>query len=274
MECVVSHSELTFNAQRVLNYLLVSGAEDTSVPDDVCPSGQQVLAYRELVERGLLVKDDRYSGGFTFTLTEAGAATAEQGRKAYRRQVVQQRVLEVVADGGCASTMEITATPGESEFEPEELEAASKALDQWGLITGTAVFGPGLIRPEVTASGYQCLDSGYAPQAFVASRSGSAPAPAASTNFAFHGPVGAVQNGNHNIANVDQSQGSQLSEVLDLLAAARAIANDPATSDAGQTAIESPRHVRRLQLLGRLESWQVLVRRGIPRSSRSARCGW
>ena len=37
---------------------------------------------------------------------------------------------------------------------------------------------------------------------------------------------------------------------------------------------ESPRHVRRLQLLGRLESWQVLVRRGIPRSSRSARCGW
>lgn len=216
-------SPLSWNTQKILNYSLEhSVADGAEIPEEICPTDQQILAHRELLDAGLVLKDDRLSGGALFDLNAEGQATARQLSRGFRRRALQQAVLEAVAEGDMGSTMEVALGCGDADNEKAGLEAASEALKEWKLIDGIGAWsGPGVIRPTITNLGHQCLESGYAPQDFV--HRGAADQHrnihAGDTNF--YGTVGAAQWGDYNTAHVDQRHGADLDQVLAFLTAVR-----------------------------------------------------
>lgn len=219
-------SPLSWIAQKILFYSLehsvTGGAE---IPESVCPADLQSLVHRELLNAGLVLKDDRLAGAELFDLSREGQATARQVSRGFRRRSVQQVVLEAVAEGDVSSTMDITFDSGGEAVRDGELDSAGDALMEWKLIDGTKSFGPGVIRPTITNLGHHCLESGYAPQDFVTGDAVDRQAGARGGDTNFYGPVGAAQWGNHNTAHVDQRQGANLDDVLTLLSATREIAN-------------------------------------------------
>ncbi|MFC6715061.1 hypothetical protein [Branchiibius cervicis] len=236
---------MKFSTWLVLDSLLAAETDDVALSDREFSEADQADAHRALTERGWIVKDSRLSGGWTFGLTPEGrSAGAQKVKVGLRRRQVQQALLDAVTSGTVngAQLTETTSTaiegPG-GPFTEEELGRATKTLHDAGLINGFPHSGPGLLRPEVTDLGLACIESGYAPADFIELRSnGNAVSPGNTYNNQFTGNVAAVQQGDHNTANVSIGAGEDhLAQVLALLQTIREHAADRAADDPHETEI-------------------------------------
>lgn len=106
-----------------------------------------------------------------------------------------------------------------SPFAEAELAEAAAALREWALIAGT---GSGqtrhLVRASLTSLGRQALASEYGPQTFIERRTGGQQTVDARTYTQHAYGKGSVQqNGDHNLAHIDNSDGAAFDTILEFI---------------------------------------------------------
>lgn len=237
---------LSFAALSVLDFLVERIELDQVVPESVCAREDLSSVHYELVEQGLVIKDDRLAGDPTFCISATNRSQARILAKKYRQAAIQLEIMvkiEENPDRGSTADyyppMKVRGLP----VTAAEYERALSHLKDWQLIKGIKTWGGELIRPELTPIGFTALESGHAPQDWL-QEGRSSIVSHSSTTYTMNnsGPVGAAQQGDHNTANVTQHLGIDaesfsvaMSAIRDMLERANL---DPMDLEAAQSQLE------------------------------------
>lgn len=213
--------QLSFPALSVLNFLVRKIEQDQVVPEEVCAREDLSSVHHELVESGLVIKDDALAGDPTFYVPPKSRTQVRIFAKKYRQAAIQLEIMGKIAEnpdyGSTNDYYPTTTVRGETVTEAEYQRALAH-LTGLELIKGIKAWQSGLIRPELTPNGYTTLESGYPPHVPVVSgavhladiQGGGQPSVFHNiTNYTMNnaGPVGAVQQGDYNTASVTQHVG-------------------------------------------------------------------
>ncbi|WP_417219620.1 hypothetical protein [Arthrobacter sp.] len=202
---------LTFEALSVLHWFSEQPEGDHHIPDDVCPEKYHAGIYHELVDNQLIISEERLGGGYSFQISPRSYAAVDRLARRYRQGAIQLWILQRVAaapDQGAASEH---FPPEGVQGEPVsagEYEQAVERLVSEKLISGFQTLGGELVRPEVTTTGQDVLESGLTPADWKSRQSGTSSTTTygdSNTMTISGGNVGAAQQGYANTANVTQT---------------------------------------------------------------------
>lgn len=206
---------LTFNAQRVLVWLLNRPESEPwsapHVPNDVCPP-DDVGAVREELSSADLIASGSESAAHRsniFAISEHHRSSASRAVVSYRDNLAQVRLLDGV-NSGLDSVDAIAASERRHDFSgdisEDEFRQAAQALVDDGLIRATTrSWGNTLGGLTITLQGRNILLRGWAPADLSAAAwAGQQPNQYNHSMTITGGNVGAVQQGQHNIAEVQQ----------------------------------------------------------------------
>lgn len=165
---------LTLAAQTTLLWLAAperAGGEQP--PPSVLPQLERAAVHDELVSAGLIRNATR-SGMRTFILSDQGLARADRTTRSYRRKLLEFRLLDAIQAGSitCSSDLRV-ADAQEAAYSGAELRAAARRLREMQLVRGGGTAQSDLLRTEVTPRGEAVLESGYAPDDFLALTEGA-----------------------------------------------------------------------------------------------------
>lgn len=207
---------LSFEALTTLHWLSEQPKGDHQLPPAICPEKYQASVYHELVDNHLIISDERFAGGYSFQIDPRSHATVDRLARRYRQGAIQLWILQRVAaapdQGGASEHFPTEGVQGEPVSASEYQQAVERLVSE-KLISGFQTLGGELVRPEVTTTGQDVLESGFTPADWKSWQSGSSSTTTygdSNTITISGGHVGAAQQGNANTANVTQSIGMDL----------------------------------------------------------------
>ena len=202
---------LTITALSVLEFLVKKIDHAQVVPEEICAEEDLPSVHDELASHHLIIEDDRLAGNPTFRIAPGSRTQAKNLAKKYRPAAIQLGILTKIEENNDRGTTDDYFTDvnvgGEATTQIEYRRAVEQ-LFNWKLIKGTKIWGGAILRPEVTADGFNALESGYAPQDWVQS-GGMVMMSDNSVNYTMNnsGTIGAAQQGESNTANFTQQVG-------------------------------------------------------------------
>lgn len=220
---------LTVDAIRVLLHLS-ENQDERVLPTDVFPRVLQDAVHDDLIEAGLIVRDDRLAGPPLFGLSRSGRHRVTANRAGYRATIVRDRVLRAVAEG-TRDVTEVVAEPGDGgEFTTDELERAANTLGSWGFLNVTHEWSGKPILCLMTTEGHVQLESPY-PTTSPTGQAGAGETTSYTVNN-HDGSSGSVQVGDRNTMTINQTNGASVDQVMALLVDVRRIADMSDNADA------------------------------------------
>lgn len=213
---------LTHDAFRTAIWLALNNPRTDSIPENVCPPDLLSSVTNEL-EKADYVVVARTLGGVSMQIKDDHAHIGRTMVRKYRTDAAQMRMLEWVREHeDQGSSLDVADSPAANDFtDPltrDDFAKADKVLRDEGFIKGTGAWGHGTIRPELTAAGNRCLDRRYAPSDLPTHQTATHTVNAPTYTNHITGPVGGIQQGEHNTMSVEQSNNPDLAEALDIVA--------------------------------------------------------
>lgn len=213
---------LTHQSLKTAIWMAQNGGGALPTPEEICPSYLFESVADELAKAGYGGVQKDLSGDVAFAMSSTHMHIGHTQVRKYRTDAAQMRLLEWVRDHeDQGSSLDVADSAAANDFTGpltlDDFAKADKFLRDEGFIKGTGAGGHGTIRPEMAAPGNRCLDSGYAPSDLPTHQAAmhNVNAPTYTNNIT--GPVGGIQQGDHNAMSVEQTNNPDLAEALDIV---------------------------------------------------------
>lgn len=236
---------LTFSALTVLAWLTRQGDGAYSVPDEICDRSEQADVHDELVAQSLLLRDGRMAGDPTFGIAPTSRGIARREARRHRQAALQLQVMSRIEEAPVQGGTEDYLPPSDVLGEPVEEREFNRAvaqLQEWDLIKGVQGPGSTLLRPELTLKGYQVFESGFAPEDWLSTQtspSSSVTHIGDKNTVSSAGPVGSIQQGHGNEAQVTQNVGFDLEAFTIAMQKIHMLVREASISDDDREAAEA-----------------------------------
>lgn len=212
---------LTHQALKTAVWMAQNGGGVSPTPEHICPSYLFEAVVAELVRAGYGQSQKDHTGE-NFAMNSAHLHVGQTKVRKYRTDAAQMRLLEWVRDHeDKGASLDVADSSIAEDFTGhiarDEFAKADKLLRNEGFIKGTGAWGGGTIRPEITAAGSRCLDSGYAPSDLAPGQTTMQNVNAPTYTNNINGDVGGIQQGDYNSMRVEQTNNPDLTEALDTI---------------------------------------------------------